>query len=179
MSGHALVTRLPVMRFPAIRLVPLALAALVATTSLGAQEVGLPVGTRAPAAAVETLDGKPTDLAAYIGRTPVLIEFWASWCENCKALEPQLKTVARKYAGKVRFVAVAVSVNQSPERVRGFARQHPLPVEFVYDRAGKATDVYEAPATSYILVVDRTGKIVYTGQGSDQDLDAAIRKASP
>ena len=160
----------------------LALAALAATLTLGtagAQEVGLPLGVRAPAAAVETLDGKPTDLSAYIGRTPVLIEFWASWCENCKALEPQLRAVARKYAGKVRLVAVAVSVNQSPERVRAFARQHPLPVEFLYDRAGKATDVYEAPATSYIVVVDRSGKIVYTGQGGEQDLDAAIRKASP
>ena len=162
-----------------MRLLSLAVAALFTTSALAAQEVGLPVGTRAPAAAVETLDGKPADLASYLGRTPVVLEFWASWCENCKALEPRLKAVAKKYAGKVRFVAVAVSVNQSPERVRAFARQHPLPVEFVYDRAGKATDVYEAPATSYVVVVDRTGKIVYTGQGGDQDLDAAIRKASP
>jgi cytochrome c biogenesis protein CcmG, thiol:disulfide interchange protein DsbE len=162
-----------------MRLLSLAAAALLSASVLGAQDVGLPVGGKAPAAAVETLDGKPTDIASYFGRTPVVLEFWASWCENCKALEPQLKAVARKYAGKVRFVAVAVSVNQSPERVRAFARQHPLPVEFVYDRAGKATDVYEAPATSYIVVVDRGGKIVYTGQGSDQDLDAAIRKASP
>ena len=163
-----------------MRLVSLALAAtLLSIPTLGAQEVGLPVGGRAPAAAVETLEGKPVDLSSYFGRTPVVLEFWASWCENCKALEPQLKAVARKYAGKVRFVAVAVSVNQSPERVRGFARAHPLPVEFVYDRAGKATDVYEAPATSYIVVVDRGGKIVYTGQGSDQDLDAAVRKANP
>ena len=162
-----------------MRILSLAVAVLLSASALGAQEVGLPVGTRAPAAAVETLDGKPADLASYLGKTPAVLEFWASWCENCKALEPQLKAVARKYAGKVRFVAVAVSVNQSPERVRAFARQHPLPVEFVYDRAGKATDVYEAPATSYIVVVDRGGKIVYTGQGSDQDLDAAIRKASP
>ena len=162
------------MRFAAV-----ALAALLATSAAGAQDLGLPVGVRAPGAAVETLDGKAVDLASYFGRTPVLLEFWASWCENCKALEPQLRTVARKYAGKVKLVAVAVSVNQSPTRVRAFARQHPLPMEFLYDRAGKATDVYEAPATSYIVVVDRAGKIVYTGQGSDQDLDAAIRKASP
>ena len=162
-----------------MRLLPLALVTLLSAAPLAAQDVGLPVGTRAPAATVQTLDGKPADVASYFGHTPVMLEFWASWCENCKALEPQLKAVARKYAGKVRFVAVAVSVNQSPERVRAFARQHPLPVEFVYDRAGKATDVYEAPATSYILVVDRGGKIVYTGQGPDQDLDAAIRKASP
>ena len=162
-----------------MRILSLAVAVLLSASALGAQEVGLPVGTRAPAAAVETLDGKPADLASYLGKTPAVLEFWASWCENCKALEPQLKAVARKYAGKVRFVAVAVSVNQSPERVRAFARQHPLPVEFVYDRAGKATDVYEAPATSYIVVVARGGKIVYTGQGSAQDLDAAIRKASP
>ena len=162
-----------------MRLIPLALALLVSAAPLAAQEVGLPVGTQAPAAVVETLDGRRVDLASYVGRTPVLFEFWASWCESCKQLEPQLRTVARKYAGRVKLVAVAVSVNQSPARVRAFAQRHPLPMEFLYDRAGNATGAYDAPATSYIVVVDRAGKVVYTGQGGDQDLDAAIRKASP
>ena len=36
---------------------------------------------------------------------------------------------------------------------------------------------YDVPATSYVVVIDKTGKIVYTGVGGTQNLDAAIKKA--
>lgn len=158
------------------RLLALA-AALVLAAPAGAQELGLPVGTAAPAAAVQTLDGKATDLARYYGRTPVLVEFWASWCPNCKALEPQLQRIAREHGAKVKLVGVAVSVNQTPQRVRLYAEKYKVPMEFLWDAQGKATEAYDAPATSYVVLVDRAGKIVYTGQGSDQDLEGAVRKA--
>jgi thiol-disulfide isomerase/thioredoxin len=161
----------------------LALALTLAATPLAlpqalpAQDLGIPIGTKAPAVALQTLDGKPASLGQYIGKGPVLIEFWASWCPNCKALEPKLHAAAKKYAGRVKFVAVAVSVNQSVERVRRYQAQHKLPMELLYDRTGDASEAYEAPATSYVVVLDKTGKVVYTGAGGDQDLDAAIRKA--
>ncbi|MBV9881051.1 MAG: TlpA family protein disulfide reductase [Gemmatirosa sp.] len=142
-----------------------------------AQEVGLPLGTRPPAAAVQTLDGKPADLSQFVGTGPVFIEFWATWCPNCKELEPQLKAVAKKYAGKIRFVGVAVSVNQSPERVKAYVQKYAIPGTILFDKSGAATGAYDVPATSYIVVLDRTGKVVYTGQGGDQNLDAAVRKA--
>ncbi len=142
-----------------------------------AQASGIAVGTKAPAAAVETLDGKPADLAQYIGKTPVLLEFWATWCGNCKQLEPAIHAAAKKHAGKVKFVGVAVSVNQSPARVKLYAERHALPLETFYDRKGFASDAYEVPATSYIVVLDRAGTVVYTGVGGDQDIEAAIAKA--
>lgn len=141
-----------------------------------AQDVGLEVGTRAPAAAVQTLDGKATDLSQYVGTGPVLIEFWATWCPSCKELEPQMKAAAKKYAGRMRFVGVAVSVNQSPERVKAYVAKHGIPGTILFDRSGAATGAYDVPATSYIVVLDRTGKVVYTGQGGDQNIEAAIRK---
>ena len=145
--------------------------------SLLAQETGLPIGAKAPASTlVETLDGKPFDLGQYVGKTPVLIEFWATWCPNCKQLEPAMDAAARKYAGKIKFVAVAVSVNQSPERARLYAEKHALPLEVYFDKKGNAADAYDAAATSYIVVLDKTGTVVYTGLGGSQNLDAAIRK---
>ena len=36
---------------------------------------------------------------------------------------------------------------------------------------------FDAPATSYVVVLDKTGKVVYTGLGGKQNLDAAIQKA--
>ena len=149
----------------------------VAPAVLSAQESGIAVGTQAPGAVVESLDGQQVDLANYLGKGPVLLQFWATWCSNCRALEPQIQAALKKYGDQVKIVAVAVSVNQSVERIKAFREAHKMTQEIVYDRRGNATDAYEVPATSYVVVVDAKGKVVYTGLGSDQDIDAAIRKA--
>ena len=146
--------------------------------ALQAQETGLPVGAKAPASTVvQTLDGKSFDIGQYVGKTPMLIEFWATWCPLCKQLEPTMSEVAKKYGNKVKFIGVAVSVNQTPERVKAYAEKHGLPLEVYFDSKGTATDAYDAAATSYVVVVDKTGTVVYTGLGGTQNLDAAIRKA--
>ena len=160
-----------------LRRLALALSLSLTPLALPAQDLGIAIGSTAPAVALETLDGKPANLSQYIGKGPVLIEFWASWCPNCKLLEPKLAAVSKKYAGKVKLVAVAVSVNQSVERAKRYQAQHKLPVEMLYDRKGDASEAYETPATSYVVVVNKAGKVVYTGAGGDQDLEAAIRKA--
>jgi thiol-disulfide isomerase/thioredoxin len=152
-------------------------AALLASPAAAQDEIGIKRGSAAPGAVVEKLDGTAVDLKSYIGKQPVLLEFWATWCPNCKQLEPAMLAAARKYAGKVRFLGVAVSVNQSVDRVKAYAERHNLPLEILYDRRGYASDVYEVPATSYVVVVDARGTVVYTGVGGDQDIDAAIRKA--
>jgi thiol-disulfide isomerase/thioredoxin len=142
-----------------------------------AQELGIALGNTAPAAKVRTLDGKDADLAQYIGKTPIVIEFWATWCPNCKELEPTLVEAAKKYGRRVKFVGVAVSVNETPERVKAFVEKHGLPGDQYFDTKGDATGAYDVPATSYVVVVNKAGKVVYTGLGGKQDLEAAIKKA--
>ena len=161
-----------------MRLLALAAAlTLAAAAPAAAQDLGIAVGSTAPAAAVQTLDGKPANLSQWIGKTPVVMEFWATWCPNCKALEPTMAAAAKKYAGRAAFVAVAVSANQTAERVRRHLARSPIPMTFVYDHDGEATGAYDVPATSYVVVLDRTGKVVYTGVGGRQDIEGALRKA--
>jgi len=143
---------------------------------LGAQDVGLAVGTKAPVVAVEDLDGKPVDLGQYIGRQPMVLEFWATWCPLCKALEPSLKAAHARYGRTVRFLAIGVGVNQSPASIKRHLTEHPLPFPVLFDGAGTAVRAYEAPTTSYIVVVDKTGTVTYTGTGAEQDIAAALRK---
>lgn len=155
----------------------LGLAALVATVA-SAQDTGLPVGTAGPAAAVETLDGTAADLSTVVGGgRPTLIEFWATWCSNCKELEPTLMAALETYGDRVRFVGVAVSVNQSDERVRRYIARNMQGFTHFYDRRGNAVTAYDVPATSYVVVLDGEGKVVYGGVGGRQDIDAAIRAA--
>jgi thiol-disulfide isomerase/thioredoxin len=154
-----------------------ALGVVLASVVPASAAAQLELGSKAPAAAVETLDGEPVDLASFIGERPVLIEFWATWCPNCKALEPQIAAAAKKYGDRVRFVAVAVSANQTPPRVKAYAQRNAIPMTFVFDRRGNATGAYDVFATSTIYVVDAKGHIVYSGSGGDQDIEAAIAKA--
>jgi thiol-disulfide isomerase/thioredoxin len=155
----------------------LAVAALSASPATArAQDLGVPIGSTAPPAKVFTLDGQEANLAQYIGKTPVLIEFWATWCPNCAELEPTMLEVARKYGQRVKFVGVAVSVNETPARVKAFVAKHGLPGDHYFDTKGEASGAYDAPATSYVVVIDKTGKVVYTGLGGKQDLEAAIKK---
>jgi len=146
-------------------------------SGLSAQDIGLEIGTTAPAAKVETLDGKAADLSQFVGKAPVVMEFWATWCGNCRELEPSLKALHAKYGKRVAFIGVAVSVNQTPARVKAYVAKHKLPWTQVFDRKGNASGAYDAPATSYVVIVDRAGKVVYTGLGGKQQLESAIRKA--
>jgi len=154
-----------------------ALAVSGAPKVMRGQDLGIDVGTTAPAVTVNALDGKAVDLSKYIGKTPILIEFWATWCPNCRELMPTLLQTEKKYGKRVKFLALAVAINQSPEKVRRWLAAHPLPHETLYDTDGKAAGAFDAPATSYVVVLDKTGKVVYTGLGGKQDLDAAVRKA--
>jgi thiol-disulfide isomerase/thioredoxin len=153
-----------------------ALAAVSVATPALAQDLGIEVGSTAPAVIVHTLDGKQVDLGQYIGKKPMLIEFWATWCGNCRELMPALLEAEKKYGKSVKFLALAVAINQSPERVRRFIAAHPVPHETLYDTDGKAAGAFDAPATSYVVVLDKTGKVVYTGLGGKQDLEAALKK---
>ena len=142
----------------------------------GAQESGIPVGTQAPGAKVQTLDGRTVDVSSYIGRTPVLLEFWAFWCPNCKELEPVLMALEKKYRSRMRFIGIAVSVNETRERVKAYTEKRRYAHPTLYDADGHASEAYDVPATSYVVVIDRTGKVVYTGLGGKQNLEAAILK---
>jgi thiol-disulfide isomerase/thioredoxin len=156
------------------------LAALLTagTRRLEAQESGIAVGSRAPAVVVHDLDGKPVDLSQYIGKQPVFLEFWATWCTNCEELLPRVRAAEAAYGGKVEFIGVNVTVNQSPERVRRYLQDHRPPYRTLYDDEGTSTRAYQVPATSYVVIVDRSGKVAYTGLGGAQNFDRALRQVT-
>jgi thiol-disulfide isomerase/thioredoxin len=143
-----------------------------------AQAAGLAVGQRAPNAAVETLDGQPTELARFVGTKPVLLEFWATWCPLCKQLEPVMHAAREKYAGRVTFVNVGITPNQTPEKQRKYATDKGIVGDFVFDRSDKAVSAYRVPNPSFIVIIDRTGTIVYTGVGGTQPVDSALAQVA-
>jgi len=158
-------------------LIRLTLASLLATSPLAAQEIGIEVGTKAPDAALETLGGEAAPLAKAISGKPAVIYFWATWCSNCRELEPTMDAAYKAHGAQVAFTGVAVGVNQSTERVKRYTAEHYVGWTHYFDRRGAGVEAYDVPATSYVVVVNKAGVVVYTGLGGKQDIEAAIQKA--
>lgn len=151
---------------------------LLGPTITAAQDViGIPVGETPPAVTLESLNGDSVSLSQWIGKKPVIVEFWATWCPLCAALLPRMEVAQRKYGDRVEFLVVAVAVNQSKNGVRRHLEQHPMPFTFLWDGNGAAVRAFQAPSTSYIAVLDAKGRVVYTGVGEDQNIEAAIETA--
>lgn len=165
------------MSVPAARLV--ILATLLLTANLPAQDqIGIAVGQVPVAVTVEDLDGHAVDLGQWIGKGPVVVQFWATWCPVCEALEPKVRAARAQHGDAVAFVVVAVGVNQSTRSVRRYLEKHPDLGHVVWDGKGRAVRAFEAPGTSYVVALDATGKVVYTGFGADQDIAGAFGAAA-
>lgn len=152
-------------------------AGVLAAGPLAAQDdVGLPVGTKPAAVTLRDLDGNPVVLGAQFGKQPVLIEFWAIWCPRCAALLPKLQAAHTRYGDRVKFVAVAVAVSQSPASIKRHLARHPMPFPVLWDGEGRAVRNFAAPTTSYVVVVDSAGQVAYTGTGEDQEIEQVLGK---
>lgn len=138
--------------------------------------VGLPIGTTAPSVEIEDLSGQPVPVSDQVGRRPVVLEFWATWCPICKALMPRMTAAYDTYQSRVDFVAVAVGVNESPRSIRRHLADHAMPYRVLWDGRGAATRAYRAPTTSYVVILDANGRVAYTGVGADQDISGALER---
>jgi thiol-disulfide isomerase/thioredoxin len=132
------------------------------------------VGSVATPITVTDLDGVAVRLDAKASGKPLLIEFWATWCEVCEALLPSVRRAATRFGNRVDFVGVNVTINESRNRVRRWVERERPPYRTLYDESGLAVRTFQAPVTSYVVIIDRQGVIRYTGVGEEQDLVKAL-----
>ena len=68
--------------------------------------------------------------------TPVLVDFWADWCQPCKMIAPVVEQIAEEYDGKVKIGKLDVDSNQQTSQAMGI-RGIPALIIFNY---GKPVD---------------------------------------
>lgn len=116
---------------------------------------GAPAGSRrAPALSLKDLSGKTVDLADYRGK-PVLLNFWATWCDSCREEMPALEDLNRRRAAE-GVVVLGVSLDEDAASVvPPFVREHGLTFPIlIADRGVVSGYAVRGLPTAYLIDAD-------------------------
>jgi thiol-disulfide isomerase/thioredoxin len=125
--------------------------------------------------------GKTWQLAELAGRA-VLLNFWASWCEPCRAEMPSLQRLAAQH-GAGKLVVLAINFKEPATRAIQFATQHGVTLPVLLDSQGQLASSWGVRIFPTTLMLDRrgqpthrvTGEIDWTGAAASGLVDALLR----
>lgn len=115
-------------------------------------------GFPAPDLELPTRDGDMARLSALLG-TPVVLNFWASWCPPCRLEMPALQRVAQAYAGRVVVVGVNAAAEDKREQAEAFLREREITFPIWWDETGEAMTRYRIMALPTTFFIDARGTI--------------------
>jgi len=114
-----------------------------------------PEGKAAPALALTDMNGKAWSLVALKGQ-PVLLNFWATWCEPCRAEMPSLELVAKRHE-RAGLVVLAVNYKEAAPVIKRFLDASPFSLPILLDRDGAAAAAWTPRVFPTTVLIDRHG----------------------
>lgn len=169
---------------------PLALAALLcAPLGCGGERASTPGAATAKPQAVHAaqdvsskdLTGRSVRLSDYLGKRVVLMNFWATFCEPCKAEFPHLQRLyAEKKDAGFSIVGVAVDGPDTVSDVPAFVQRNGLSFPIWLDEDSSVRAIYNPKSDAPVSVlIDRKGNVrhirVGYNPGDEVALEAEVR----
>jgi thiol-disulfide isomerase/thioredoxin len=142
-----------------------------------------PTSTRCAAQfTLPAIDGSSRALAAEGGR-PLLLHFFATWCEPCKAEFASLQQFFARRGDEVGVLAV--NVGEVPGRVRSFLKETPVSFPVLMDGDRTVTKSWAVEGLPTTVVLDRsltptlavTGDLDWTDAAVGREIDTALARA--
>jgi thiol-disulfide isomerase/thioredoxin len=133
----------------------------------------LGLSQNAPPLQLNSLSGKPVDLAALKGKV-VVVNFWASWCEPCREEFEELTQLQESYGPK-GLVVLAVNLAEMKPRVLQFLKGNGFSentVQILLDRNSTVYKTWRARGLPTTFLVSKSGKIEGVWIGAIENVDS-------
>lgn len=144
---------------PALRVVMLCCIALL--SACGEQRFQ---PLEAPDFSLPLLDGSGTASPGELRGQVVYLSFWASWCIPCRQEMPYLAQLWERHHQR-GFQVLAINVDEDVEAARAFVEEYGIEFPVLLDTAREVSASYRVPGYPTHFIVDRTGRIRFSGLG--------------
>ncbi|HEY2471358.1 MAG TPA: TlpA disulfide reductase family protein [Terracidiphilus sp.] len=173
---HINLNRGMALRWPAI--IAVTVFSCLSALSEGLVKAASLIGKSAPVFTVMTLGGKPVSNPDYHGKA-VLLNFWATWCGNCKQEMPWLAQLREKYAPQGFEVLGVLTNDAPPEKIAAITQKYGVHYPIAKCNHATAQAYGGLPDLPESFFIDRHGKIIAVMDGADskEQIEANIQKA--
>ena len=134
------------------------------------------VGQAAPSLKLPLVGGGEQDVATYRGR-PVILNFWATWCDPCRAEMPVFERAQQQYRDR-GLVVLGVDFQERDPEIVAFLSEIGVTFPSLVDRTGEVTRQWRATGLPTTFLIDRQGIIrdVRVGAFTDDMLESRLTK---
>jgi peroxiredoxin len=139
-----------------------------------AENPALSIAKMAPAFTVKTLRGDTFQLDAMGGRV-VLIDFWATWCGPCNEELPEMKKIAKEFAGRP-LVIISVSWDSDEAKWKDFIQKKEMTWMQYRDSDHKLSAAFGINAIPHYFTIDSDGVLTAEMVGEGSDVEGKLRK---
>ena len=122
----------------------------------------MPGASAGPAAdfTLADLDGQPVTLSRFLGKTPVLLVFWATWCPECKEAIPEINALTTgPIAEKLQIFGI--DFRESREKVTQAVKSRGIRYPVLLDERGQAARAFGVVGVPTYVLIGREGKVLY------------------
>ncbi len=120
-------------------------------------------GTKPPEFNGRTTDGRTVSLASLRGKV-VLLNFWATWCPECRPEMPLFEQLHREFRAQGLSV-IGINAREGTSDIRGYAKELRLTFPLVLDSKGEINRAYGVIGLPTTFVIARDGRAVALGVG--------------
>lgn len=115
------------------------------------------IGTLAPDFQLQNLDGEVVRLSTLRG-SPVMFNFWATWCSSCAEEMPIIQEIYDEWSGK-GLKLLAINLAENPGRVERFMENNNYSIPVLMDTRNALSRQYNILFTPTTFFVDGDGII--------------------
>lgn len=131
-------------------------------------------GAPAPDFSLTARGGAPASPSAYAGKV-VLLDFWATWCQPCRASFPEYQSLLASYGERV--AVVGISEDDEQDGIERFAEETGALFPLAWDADKSVAQRYQISSMPTLFIIDASGLVRFVHAGFRAGDEASIRAA--
>jgi len=122
--------------------------------------------SKAPLFSLKTMNGENYELSQNLGKGPIIINFWATWCGPCIMEMKNMKKIFEKYSPQgLQMLSIAIDDNKTQPQIPEVIRSYQFPYTMLLDGNKDIYKELHVTNVPQLFILDARGMIVYNHLG--------------